>query len=540
MAVALADGIGSSAVSGAASELAVAALLEDYYCTSEAWSVRKSVERVLGATNSWLHSRSRRGPFGNDMDRGYVCTLSAVVIKGTTAHVFHVGDSRVYRLQRGALEPVTQDHRAWVSEGESYLARAMGFDRQVEIDYQALPLEEGDVFVLATDGVHEHVAARDVVAAIGACAGDLDGAARAIVAKAFDNGSPDNLTAQVVRVESLPPRETFELNEQLMRLPPPPLLSPRDAIDGWRIVRELHASPRSHVYLAVDMLGEHPAILKAPAVDRQEDAAYLERFLMEEWIARRIDSAHVLKPVERSRDRSHQYVVMEYIDGQTLAQWIVDHPRPDLDTVRRIVEQVAKGLQAMHRMEMVHRDLRPENVMIDANGTVKIIDFGAVSVAGLREMGGADDSDGVPGTEQYTAPECFLGEPATPQSDLFSLGVITYQMLSGRLPYGADVARTRSAAAQAKLRYRSVLDDDRAIPAWIDEVLRRAVDVSPANRYEALSEFTYDLRHPSARLTGRPLTRPLIERERLLFWKILSAVLLLALLAMTFVHFGRQ
>src|SRR3954451_1843462 len=127
VAVALADGIGSSAVSQAASEFAVRGLLEDYYCTSDAWSVRKSVERVLTATNSWLHSRTQQSPFRNDMDRGYVCTLSALVVKGTPAHAFHVGDSRVYRLQRGVLEPLTLEHRVWISRDESHLARAMGF-----------------------------------------------------------------------------------------------------------------------------------------------------------------------------------------------------------------------------------------------------------------------------------------------------------------------------------------------------------------------------------------------------------------------------
>ncbi|HZZ92358.1 MAG TPA: protein kinase [Usitatibacter sp.] len=538
VAVALADGIGSSAVSRAAAEVAVRALLEDYYCTSEAWSVRKSVECVLAATNAWLHSRTQQSPFRNDMDRGYVCTLSAVVLKGTTAHVFHVGDSRVYRLQGGVLEPLTLEHRVWISREESYLARAMGFNAQVEIDYHALPAEEGDIFVLATDGVHEHIAARDVIAAVDSAADDLDAAARAIAAKALDQGSDDNLTVQVVRIESLPERESHGLHERLMHLPAPPILAPREVIDGWRIVREIHGSPRSHIYLAVDTRTGAAAVIKTPSIDRREDAGYLERFLMEEWVARRIDSAHVLKPVEPARERTCQYVVSEYVDGQTLAQWMIDHPRPDLDSVRRIVEQVARGLQAMHRLEMLHQDLRPENIMIDGHGTVKIIDFGAVSVAGLSEMRGAPESEGVLGTEQYTAPEYFLGEAGTPQSDLFSLGVIAYQMLSGRLPYGADVPRSRTRKAQAKLRYRSVLGGDRDVPAWIDEVLRRALHPSPQKRYEALSEFVHDLRHPNPRLTGRPATLPLIERDELRFWKVVSAMLALALFLMVFVHFG--
>ncbi len=107
--------------------------------------------------------------------------------------------------------------------------------------------------------------------------------------------------------------------------------------------------------------------------------------MMEEWIARRIDSAHVLKPHLQSRKRGYFYVVTEFVDGQTLGQWMIDNPRPDLETVRGIVEQVARGLRAFHRLEMLHRDLRPENIMIDRTGTARIIDFGSTLVAGVAE-----------------------------------------------------------------------------------------------------------------------------------------------------------
>ena len=154
VAVALADGISSSEVSHIASAAAVHALLVDYYCTSDAWTVRRSVQCVLAATNSWLHAQGRRGPHRFDADRGYVCTLSALVIKSTTAHLFHVGDARIYRVQGQALEQLTQDHRVHLPGGHSHLARAMGFQPQLDIDYRALAVESGDTFLLATDGVH--------------------------------------------------------------------------------------------------------------------------------------------------------------------------------------------------------------------------------------------------------------------------------------------------------------------------------------------------------------------------------------------------
>src|SRR5690606_11787351 len=156
------------------------------------------------------------------------------------------------------------------------------------------------------------------------------------------------------------------------------------------------------------------------------------------------------------------YVVTEYVDGQTLRQWMTDNPTPGLEAVRSIVEQVAKGLRAFHRMEMLHQDLRPENIMIDRQGTVKIIDFGSTRVAGVMAASPALGTGDILGTVQYAAPEYFLGAEGTEQSDLFSLGVIAYEMLTGRLPYGASVSRATTIKAQNALHYVSATGGHRA------------------------------------------------------------------------------
>jgi serine/threonine protein phosphatase PrpC len=179
IAIALADGISSSDVSQEAAQAAVTAFLEDYYCTSDAWSVKTSAEHVLVATNSWLYSQTQQSHHRYDRERGYVCTFSGIIIKSRTAHLFHVGDARIYRLRGAALEQLTEDHRVRVSSVQSYLARAMGMDRKVEVDYQAIPLEEGELLVLATDGVYEFTDAAGVATAIEACTGNLDQAPRA-------------------------------------------------------------------------------------------------------------------------------------------------------------------------------------------------------------------------------------------------------------------------------------------------------------------------------------------------------------------------
>ena len=531
IAVALADGISSSDVSQVASQSAVTGFLEDYYCTSEAWSVKTSAERVLVATNAWLHSQTQQSQHRYDKDRGYVCTLSAMVIKSTTAHIFHIGDSRIYRLRGDSFEQLTEDHRVWVSSTQSYLARALGIDRKLDIDYQALPVEQSDLFLLATDGVYEYVVPDFIRAAIGGCAGDLDAAAKAIVHEAYRQGSGDNLTVQLLRVEALPTPEANEIYRQISELPFAPLLEARMVFDGYQIIREIKGSSRSHIYLAVDGESGQKVVIKTPSIDLQGDPAYLERFLMEEWIARRINSPHVLKPCLQTRKRNYIYVVTEFIEGQTLAQWMIDNPKPDLASVRGILEQIARGLQAFHRLEMVHQDLKPDNIMIDRTGTVKIIDFGATRVAGVMEIATPIEQLNLLGSATYAAPEYFLGEQGSSRSDIFSLGVISYQMLSGRLPYGIEAAKARTRAAQRKLVYQSVLNDEREIPAWIDDAIRKAVEPDPFERYQELSEFIYDLHHPNKAFLNK--TRPpLIERHPVIFWKSVSFILLLIVISL--------
>ena len=318
--VALADGISPSPVSHIAAETAIKSLLTDYYCTSDAWSVKTAAQRVIGATNSWLHAETKRSQNAYDLDKGYICTLSALVLKARRAHLFHVGDSRIFRVTGETLEQLTVDHRVILSAQESYLSRALGMAPHVEIDYQALDLSEGDVFVLATDGVYEHATPGFVARTIRALAGDLDGAARQIVETALTHGSGDNLTVQIVRIDSLPEWDAGAFMGQARVLPPPPLLEARMVLDGYTILRPLHHSSRSHLYLASDAASGTLVALKIPSIDLRDDPAHLQRFMMEEWIARRLNHPHVLKAHPQDRQRTHLYTVMEYVDGQTLEQ----------------------------------------------------------------------------------------------------------------------------------------------------------------------------------------------------------------------------
>ncbi len=527
--VVLADGISSSKVSQIAAESAVKSFLTDYYCTSETWTVKTSALKVIRATNYWLHSETKRHIDSHDMDHGYVCTFSALVLKSRMAHIFHVGDSRVYRQEGDSLEQLTEDHTTVVSSVQSYLARAIGMAQTIDVDYQKIAVRQGDVFVLATDGVFEHITARRMSQIIQSYADDLNGAAKAIVQEALENDSPDNLTIQIVRVETLPAGDTNDAIGISEALPAPPLLEAGQEFEGFKVLRPLHANHRSHIYLVEDTVTLERAALKIPSVDLRDDPEYLRRFMMEDWIGRRINSAHVLKPVPLGRKRNFVYTVTEYIEGQTLAQWMIDNPKCELETMRGIVEQITKGLRAFHRKEMLHQDLRPENIMIDTAGTVKIIDFGATKVAGMEEANPVAEGAEVLGTLQYAAPEYFIGEAGMREADYFSLGVIAYQMLTGKLPYGPKVSRLRSRAQLRKLQYIGAENPERHIPDWVDGALQKMVSPDPLKRYNTLSEFVTDLQIPNKQFVKTHAT-PLAQRNPVAFWQFISAILAIMVL----------
>ena len=296
-----------------------------------------------------------------------------------------------------------------------------------------------------------------------------------------------------------------------------------EEMDGFRFIQELSVTARSEVYLAEDVATQQKVVIKIPSVEMAESPQQLTRFFLEEWVAKRLNSPHIVKAYACSRPRSYLYSVMEYVEGVTLRQWMLDNPQGELNQVRKIVKQLAKGLQAFHRQEMLHQDIRPENIMIDAQGFVTLIDFGAARIPGLMEVNAFLLEEGVLGEMQYAAPEYFLGEMGTPKSDQFSLGVVVYEMLTGRLPYGTEAAKVRTPLQRKNLTYQPINDGHLAIPRWMDRAIQKAVHPLDEKRYDEVSEFIYDLHHPNPKLVAQDKP-PLIERNPVRFWQLMALI----------------
>ena len=522
--VVIADGMSGSDAGKEASDCCVTSFLGDYYSTPESWSVKTAGQKILSATNSWLYSQGQQR-YGSA--KGMVSTLSILVCKSTSGHIFHIGDSRIYRLRKGDLELMTRDHCIHVSGDKSYLNRAMGIEPRLDVDYKSFPLEKRDLYIMTTDGVHGFIAEK-VLKKIALEEGDLDQRAQKIVQLAIDNKSDDNLTCQLFSVDELPQANEDEIIRRHANLPFPPLLDTGMILDGYRIEEELHSSKRTQVYRAFDTLTKTQVILKTPSILYEDDSLYIEHFLQEEWAGKRINHENVLKVLSTDRKKTCIYYVIEYLEGQTLRHWMDSHPKPYIREVRVIIEQIAKGLRAFHRMEMLHQDLKPENVIIKKNGVVTIIDFGSVKIAGIAEISPLDaNEENVLGTLNYTAPEYHLGQRGTVKSDIYSLGVIAYEMINKALPFGQDMPEKPNKINLAKLNYVPSFHKNAMVPQWIDGALKKATSIMPQARYDELSEFIFDLSKPNKDFLKSVDSMPLIERNPLMVWKIISALLLL-------------
>ena len=513
----IADGVSRSEAGHDASEACANGFISDYYSTPDSWTVKTSARKVLGSLNNWLYSQGKRN---YDSAGAMLTTLSALIIKSATAYLFHVGDTRIYRLRDSDLECLTDDHSSWGAGEKTYLSRAMGADAHVDIDFKSLPVEVNDIYMLTTDGVHEFISNIELRNSLRENASNPEQAARIISKMALKAGSKDNVTCQIIRIDQLPKQDEASFLKQLSDLPFPPFLDAGMTLDGYLITRELHASNRTQIYVAQDTETGNRVILKTPSVNFDDDPAYIDQFLHEEWVGKRIDNPHVLKIVNSERRRRFLYYVTEYIEGDTLETWMTNNPRPSYIGVRDIAEQIASGLRAFHRLEMVHRDLKPANIVFDNSGRIVIIDFGSTKIAGVDESDVPFDRNPMLGTMNYAAPEFFEGYTGSNRSDVYALGVICYEMLTGKLPYGGPLSLSKL----KRVRYKPIKYYNQEVPIWVDAAIQKAVSLDPDKRYARLSEFIHDIGSPNPEFIGTQHT-PLMDRNPLGFWRGLSAAL---------------
>ncbi|MCW8334285.1 bifunctional protein-serine/threonine kinase/phosphatase [Vibrio paucivorans] len=526
----IADGVSCSDHGQKASHTTTIQFITDYYATPESWSTKHSAGKILSALNSWLFHQGAKQDLKHN---GLVTTFSSVIFKSNSAHLFHVGDSRIYRIRDKKVHQLTRDHQRTNFGKGQYLTRAMGMDNTLEVDHQTVSLKCGDRFMLTTDGVHDFIDYDTLSEIASRDADDLELLAQDICNEALSNGSSDNLSCLLLDTLTLPSNSLLEHQQQLAKRAIPPALIENNRIDDFLVTKVLHAGSRSHVYEVFDATTDRTFVMKCPSLHYTEDQSYLTAFANEYWVGTQLNNERVMKVFPSPPHSKFNYQLCEPINGITLRQWMLDNPQPSLDKVRKLLEEIIKAVRVFQRADMVHRDLKPENIMVTASGKIKLIDFGATLVSGLEEAQRTDiaqrtNIEEAPlGAANYIAPEYLQHGRATILSDLFSVAVIGYEMLTGQLPYKETTGLTVQSARHQTWDYRPLSTFRPDLPDWLNLTFKKACHPKSALRYPVLSEFITDVFSPNPRLQKELSEQPLMQRNPVLFWKGLTIALAL-------------
>ena len=518
---AVADGVGGHSNANEASEYVVRGLLADYYATPDTWGVFHALDTVIQSLNRWLFSQNQ----ALHHNAGMATTLSVLLLRGGRYHIAHVGDSRIYRFRDGELRRLTQDHVWDHPELNTVLSRAVGLDAQLLVDYSDGELAQGDRFLICSDGVWNSLGEGRMRNAL-LSHGDAQDAASHLTLNAVREGSQDNCTALVVGVLAIPAARLRDALASTARLPIPDRLKPGDALDGIAIIRVLHESRVTVLYEArIEATGQH-CVLKT--LHQGCDGADASALAHEEWLARRVIDA-AFPQVMPSPGRSYLYYLMSWHEGATLGQWLRQGRHFSSAETADIGMRLLKGLGALHRLSIVHRDIKPDNIHLGADGHLRILDLGVAASDG-QDFGEINN----PGTPSYMAPELHAGKTASEVSDLYACGVTLYELLTRKFPYGEiePFQRPRFGDPVSPTRYRP------DVPEWLEATLLKAVAREPEDRFETIEAFLLALEKGGHGRLRVPRKMPLLKRDPALLLKlgvalslVLNGLLLYLLLA---------
>lgn len=517
----VADGVGGYAAGRDAAEIAVRAFIDGYYGSNETLGVERAAARVLMSINRWIYHQGRRDPERLSM----ATTLSAIIIRGQHAHVFHVGDSRIYLLREQQLKRLTQDHTLKAPDVSHVLYRAIGIEDQLRIDYSQQQLNLHDRLLLCSDGVHGVVTDKKIESLLQQRSSPQQ-TAQFLVDAALEANSQDNITVMVVDIVGLPPVDRSQIEQVVDALAIKDLPTLNSMVDGFFVARLLSDGRYSRLYLAEDTYADRrPVVLKFPKQNVASDATYRRAFLREMWISSRINSPFLsaVIPLEEGR-QTRLYLAMPFYDGETLEQRLKNGHVIGFNEGIDMAMKLSKAVYALNRRRIVHRDIKPENVLLEKGGGVRLLDMGVAWLPGFSDV----LDEGIPGTPSYMAPEMYQGHRGDERSDVFALGVTLYRMFSGgKYPYG----EVEPFSTPRFNKYTPLAHHRNDLPSWLDAVISAATRPQYSERLSDAMELLHRIEDGLARANVLSIKKTAFyERNPLLFWKTLSALLIAALL----------
>src|ERR1700722_14630627 len=518
---AIADGIGGAKGGRVAAETAVRGFLDGFWDLPETMEVRRAAATIIDSLNKWIQSLGRQDP----ELAGMGCTFTALVLRGRIVHLLHVGDTRAYRLSGDRLTCLTTDHVRARADGSRVLYRALGIEAEVRLDYATQPVALHDRFLLCSDGMWGSLTDESIADILRERSAPGD-AAKALVAAALDSGSTDNTTALVMDVVGLPTAQSADIvSNTIMQLPLIPTPIDGQTVDGFVLKVLISDGRYSRLFGAGDEIEGGEVALKFPKPQVATKAIFHAAFVREAWVGSRVTSPWLGGIIQILPGRQTSlYTVMPLYSGELLERRLTRPPMLDLEEGRNIAIKLGRAAAALHRAGIIHRDIKPDNVILEGGGSLKLIDLGVVRLPGLEDF----PPENIPGTTAYMAPEMFQGEAGDVATDIYALGVTMFRTFTGAFPYGnpdatgmPTVERPRDIAA---------LRPD--LPAWVQAVLARAVALDPGERFAEMAEFASEFEAGPLNAPP-PVRRPptLYERSPVRFWQGVAGLLGVALAA---------
>jgi len=259
--------------------------------------------------------------------------------------------------------------------------------------------------------------------------------------------------------------------------------------DRYRIEAKLGSGGMSTVYLARDETLDRPVAIKILHREMSEQPDQLERFRQEARAVAKLSHPAVVSVIDAGEDRGHPYIVFEYVEGETLKQRISRIGALDVQDALAYAIEIARGLAIAHNRQLVHRDVKPQNVLINMAGRAKVTDFG---IARQLEQAGVTATGRVLGTTDYVAPEQAMGQAVDQRSDIYSLGIVLYEMLTGEIPFTAD-SQVGVAMKHVNEELPDVQTRRPEVSSAVALVVERSTAKTPAERYQTIEEMEDDL-----------------------------------------------
>ena len=556
---ALADGVGGLSHGEVASRMAVETALQTFREAPEGKTPPQLLTQMFNAANLAVYDKAMENHGKSRM----ATTLSIVVLRNNQVVVGNVGDSRVYLVHKGEIKQLSTDHSyvgmqqkfgliseqdAKTSEHRSILTRSIGQDPMIRVDVEDTTVFKGDRVVLCSDGLYAHVADSEIADIVSRLSPAQ--ACRQLVALAEQRGTDDNVSVQVLQindVEEISYYRGVPTYHKPSDTPSGYELQPGQTLDNRFFITEtISRSGMATIFKATDLKSKESVAVKVPFMEFESDPGFYSRFQREEEIGSRLNHPYILKFIPEDEPRSRPYIVTEYLSGYTLAHLLNSvRPMPEKDAIK-LASRICDALAYMHEHGVIHRDLKPQNIMICYDGTIRIMDFGIAKAAEGRRITFAGFTPAV-GTPDYMAPEQVKGKRGDERTDIYSLGAILYEMVVGMTPFEGEnenlfvIMNARVTGDPVAPRKRNS-----QLSTQVEEIILHAMERDSRNRYQTAAAMKAELDDPATvHVTGRserlqtpsPLERG-FKKARWVILGITTGVLILTLLIWLIIHRG--